>query len=500
MDEIKDLIKIITDHTKRNVPLLDLKNQHKNGNKEMNLFLGIKSGEFNDDIEASQGIYGSEEVDFKFRMLKSRLNRKLLNHLFFMDFDSRSHTKSANLYQEALDYLHFSRMLLNVEETKLGTKILYKTLDLAIECEYTVIAIDCLRSLREVFAKTYRPKLFQNIKAQIDDLEAKERTEEQAEAIFQENRLLINSNVNNRKKSIEPFETAIKELEELYKKSNSYNVFEKYFQMKVWYFELKGDFENVLSFVSEVDRKYEKGLINQKRYDGLFAHFAKGNALIKLKKFEEGIVFLEQMLNEIDNSTKAWYVFAEKYIMLNIQNKQFDKASEIFFRVANNKSFSDLEEKEIMKWNIFRSYLYYLTGNKKIIRKFDYQSFIEHTPEFLKENAGYNVAILILQIMSKANGDLSELHGKLDAINDYVNRYLNNSYSKRTKTFCKLLHKIAIHNRDYDMIIMKSKYLQEKLFESEIAGKSFIDFEVVPYEFLWDKVLGEIKNPKEIAK
>jgi len=497
MDEIKELIKIVTDHTKRNVPLLDLKNQQKNGNKEMNLFLGIKSGEFNDDTEASHGIYGSEEVDF--RMLKSRLNRKLLNHLFFMDFESRSYTKSTNLYQEALDYLHFSRMLLNIQETKLGTKILYKTLDLAIDCEYTVIAIDCLRALREVFAKTYRPKLFQNIKTQIEELEAKERVEERAEAIFQENRLYINSTVNNRKKSIEPFEAAITELEGLYKKSNSYNIFEKFFKMKVWYFELKGDFENVLNLVGDVEKEFEKGLINQKRFDSLFAHFAKGNALIKLRRFDKGIIFLEQMLNEIDNSSKAWYVFAEKYVMLTIQNKKFDKASEIFFRVANNKSFGDLDKKELMKWNIFRSYLYFLTGNKKIIKKFDFQRFIEDTPEFVKENAGFHVAILILQIMNKAEGDLSQLYNKLDALDDYVNRYLNNSYSKRTKTFCKLLHKIAIHNRDYETIILKSKYLQEKLFESEIAGKSFIDFEVVPYEFLWEKVLTEVKSFKVIA-
>jgi len=81
MDEIKELVKIVSDHTRRNLPLLDLKNLHQNGNKEVNLFLGIKSGEFKDDEEASSGIYGSEEVDFKFRMLKSRLNRKLLNHL-----------------------------------------------------------------------------------------------------------------------------------------------------------------------------------------------------------------------------------------------------------------------------------------------------------------------------------------------------------------------------------------------------------------------------------
>lgn len=496
MDEIKDLIKIVTDHTKRNVPLLDLKNQHQNGNKEMNLFLGIKSGAFNDDIEASHGIYGSEEVDFKFRMLKSRLNRKLLNHLFFMDFESKSFTKSTNLYQEALDYLHFSRMLLNVEEIKLGTKILYKTLDLATEGEYTVIAIDSLRALREVFAKTYRPKLFQNIKERIDQLESLERQEEKADEIFQENQLSINSTVNNRKKSFEPYENAIKDLEALYNNTKSYNIYEKYFKMKIWYYELKGDFESVLNFISEIEQKYEKGSINQKRFDSLFIQYAKGNALIKLRRFEKGSIFLEKMLNEIDNATKAWYVFAEKFIILNIQNKQFEKASEIFFRVANNKSFADLNEKEVMRWNIFRSYLYFLTGNKKIVKKFDYQEFIEETPEFVKENAGYHVAILILQIMTMTDGDLSLLHGKLDAMDDYVNRYLNNSFSKRTKTFCKLLHKIAIHNRDYDTIILKSKYLQEKLLESGIAGESFVDFEVVPYEYLWENVLNGVKNFK----
>lgn len=497
MDEIKDLIKIITDHTKRNVPLLDLKNQHKNGNKEMNLFLGIKSGEFNDDTEASHGIYGSEEVDFKFRMLKSRLNRKLLNHLFFMDFDSKSFTKSTNYYQEALDYLHFSRMLLNVDKTNLGTKILYKTIDLAKECEYTVVVIDSLRALREVYAKTYRPKLFQNIKNHIDEFEAIEREEEKADAIFQEHRLTINSTVNNRKKCLAPYEEAINELEALYNKTNSYNIFENYFKMKVWYYELKGDFDSVLKFIDEVETKYEKGEINQKRFDSLFAQFSKGNALIKLRLYERGSIFLEQMLNEIDNTSKAWYSFAEKYVILNIQNKQFDKASDIFFRVVSNKSFNDLDEKDILKWNIFRSYLYFLTGNKRIIKKFDYQNFVDSTPEFIKENAGYHVAILILQIMSKTDGDLSLLHGKLDAMDDYVNRFLNNSFSKRTKTFCKLLHKVAIHNRDYETIVLKSKYLQEKLLDTEIAGETFIDFEVVPYEYLWENVLAGVKNFKE---
>jgi hypothetical protein len=496
MDEIKDLIKIVTDNTKKNIPLLDLKNQHQNGNKEMNLFLGIKNGQFSSDEEASSGIYGSDEVDFKFRMLKSRLNRKLLNHLFFMDFSANKFTKATNLYQEALDYFHFSRMLLNIGETRLGTKLLYKTIDLAKESEYTAVLNDCLRELREVYAKTYRPKLFQNIKDQIKQYEEQERHEEKADLIFQENRLYINSTVNNRKKSFEPYQKAISELEKLYKRTNSYNVFEKYFKLKICYFELTGEFEKVLKFAGQIEKEFEQGKINQKRFDHLFVNISKGNALIKLKKYDEGCSFLEKMLNEIDSSSKDWYLFAEKFMMLNIQNEEYEKASDIFFRVAGNKSFDDLEEKEQLRWNIIRGYLYYLTNNKKLVKKFDFQQLISDTPEFLKENAGYHVSIIILQILHNLNGDLEELHKKLDAMDDYVNRFLNNSFSKRTKTFCKLLHKIAIHNRDYETIVMKSRYLQEKLHESEVAGESFVDFEVVPYEYLWEKVLNSVKAYK----
>ncbi len=497
MEEIKDLIKIITDHTRRNLPLLDLKNQIPNGNKEMNLFLGIKSGEFSTDEEASKGIYGSEKVDFKFRMLKSRLNRKLLNHLFFMEFPSDSLNRSAHLYQEAMDYLHFSRMLLQIDEVKLGCKLLYKTLDFSRECEFTGIVIDCLRELRQVYAMTYRPKLFQNIKNQIAEFDTLKKLEEDAEAIFQENRLMINSSVNNRKKDYGSISKSIDLLKGLYEKTSSYNIYERYFKLKIWHYELTGRYEEVLAFVDKLKEEYENEQINQQRFDLLFVNKAKGHAYIKLRKHEAGSIFLEEMLDEVDNSSSAWYAFAEQYVTINIQSGQFDKASGVLIRVVNNKSFERLEEEEILKWNIFRAYLYYLTGNKKIIKKFDYKSFVENTPEFKKSRAGYHVAILVLQIMELLNDNLDRIHEKLGAMDDYLARYLNNSFSRRTKTFGKLLHKIADHNRDINTINVKSKYLREKLFETEVAARSFVDFELVPYELLWEKAINELKKTRE---
>jgi len=101
-------------------------------------------------------------------------------------------------------------------------------------------------------------------------------------------------------------------------------------------------------------------------------NFAKGNALIKLRRFEEGSQFLEKLLNETDESSKEWFVFAEKYIMLNIQQNAFQKASEAFLRVAGNKAFQTLEQQDSEKWNVLRGYIYHLHGDKKIIKKFDY--------------------------------------------------------------------------------------------------------------------------------
>jgi len=492
MDEIKDLIKIVTDHTKRNVPLLDLKNQHSNGNKEMNLFLGLKNGEFQNDLEASNGVYGSDEVDFKFRMLKSRLSRKLLNHLFFMDFESKGYSKTQNYYQEALDYLHFSRMLLNVDEVCLGTKMLQKTVDLAKQCEYTSIVLDCLKALREVYATTYRPKLFRNINNRISELETTLQIEEKADAIFQENALTINSTVNNRKTSVEPYKIAVVNLEELYNQTASYNIFERYMTLNIWCLELEGDFEGVLNFIADIEKKHKAGSVNQERFDPSMFHIAKGNALIKMRKFDEGQAYIGGLLKDVDQSNKMWVSLAEQLVILNLQSGQFRMASEVFLKALNHRFFIELKEKETLRWNIFRSYIYLQTKDKRVLKRFNFQNFIEDTPRFEKGKAGHNVAILILQFSAHLYFNIELLHSIIEAMDDYVAKHLNNSFSNRTKTFCKLLRKVVVYNREYDTIVSKCKYLQEKLYASRSAGNSFIDIEIFPYEMLWENILSRL--------
>src|SRR5688572_7943637 len=110
MEELVKLVRIVTKRAYKNPPLLDLKNP-SSSLKEGELFLKIKQGETNTDIEAAAAMYNSEPDDPRMKMLKSRLRRKLFNHLFFLDFTDPK-IKPANRYEiECLNNLHHARVL-----------------------------------------------------------------------------------------------------------------------------------------------------------------------------------------------------------------------------------------------------------------------------------------------------------------------------------------------------------------------------------------------------
>jgi hypothetical protein len=497
MDEIRELVRIVSNSTKRTLPLLDIKAREGNANKELNLFLGIKNEVFTSDEEASRGIYGGDVVDYKFRMLKSRLSRKLLNHLFFMDFASNHFSKSARSIKEVQDYCHFSKMLLRAGETELGTKLLVKTIDLARECELTGVLSDSLRELRGIYAKTYRPRLFQNVRDQLQKNEELERLEEEADLIFQEDRLSINSSINNQKKDLESYLLAVSKLKTLWDETGSYNIYDHFFKLKIQYLQLIGDFDGVLQFIRDIEDDLAHGKVNHKRFDLLFVCKAKGNALIKNKKFDEGRVFLEKMLVELGHNTRGWCRFAEMLVLVNLHTQRHSDAIDIYLRVKKSPSFSLLEDKQVFRWSIIRAYLFHFTQNKRLLRKYDHQQFMQRAAVYTKEEAGCHLSMLILRVVGNIAGDKDLLSEYLSVIGEYVNKHLNNSFSKRTKSFCKLLHKAVACRNDPDTLMAKSRYLRQKLNYHEIAGDSYLDFEVIPYERMWANLLSTISNKVE---
>src|SRR3712207_556503 len=103
MEELKELVKIVTNRGQKKISLLDW--DEKRLSKDMELFYGIQRGEYTTDEQAAASLYGGTPDLASYKMVKSRLRKKLINHLFFLDFKSRS--KISHSYeQECLNLLH----------------------------------------------------------------------------------------------------------------------------------------------------------------------------------------------------------------------------------------------------------------------------------------------------------------------------------------------------------------------------------------------------------
>jgi hypothetical protein len=140
MEELKELVKIVTNRGQKNISLLDL--NEKKLSKEMELFFGIQKGLYANDEQAAAQMYDSTPDDAKYKMLKSRLRKKLLNHLFFLDFSGSRFKISHKYEQECLNLLHQSRMLIAKQtfEGFYGSRIYlhnYFLSGIFINCIYT---------------------------------------------------------------------------------------------------------------------------------------------------------------------------------------------------------------------------------------------------------------------------------------------------------------------------------------------------------------------------
>ena len=128
MNEVKKLVRIVTNRIKKNVSLIDVVNNEDNPGKEQQLFNSIQSGIYTTDDDAALGMYGTDGTDQRYRMLKSRLRTKLNNLLFFADFNDSRGNISFPFEQECHSHIFRAKILFKEGEFELAEKSVKKAL------------------------------------------------------------------------------------------------------------------------------------------------------------------------------------------------------------------------------------------------------------------------------------------------------------------------------------------------------------------------------------
>jgi len=495
MEDLKRLVQVVVKWKQRQYPLLELKSVNENSSKENIFFRYIKKGIVNSDNDAANLLYGAEGDDDRYRMLKSRLKQKLLNHLMFLDFSDNSKGTALQYEQECIQYLHQARMLDFVDERKITKNLLQKALTIADRCEFTRHQLTSLEELAKVYSVNCQPHLFEST---VKDLAKRRKIfeqEEDARAQYLYMEMMIVKSVNSRKKNLEKAEKTIKKLEKIWQSTGSSNVFEYFQKLKILYYRLTGQFEALLPFLHEVNSHvYSRKKLNPNRQDEKYISQCIAHAYFKSRQLKQGLEYIDSIMEYFDRGRKEWLDLMETYFLTAVYDRNYKLGLEIINRVFDNKNFdrNGLEEKE--KWRLFNAYLHFAFSGNFFMKNFNFSDFIDQLPKYDKDKEGIQVAIIILQYLYfLEQGDLQSLKARRNALKKYMANHFKENFSYRTRTFYKLLNIIVENKLDTKKIQNKSRYLLGKLPENLVVNDAYVELEIIPYEHLWDFMMNTLR-------
>lgn len=497
MNNLKKLVTIITYFTGRKNPVYDFSNL-KSNRKEEYLLLNILNNKYEKDEDAIKDIYGSLEGTERYRMLKHRLHKKLHNHLFFLRSSVRADKK---MEKECHDLIYRGRALLHIAEFDWAEDFFKKALAIATKYEFTETTLECHQNLNYIYVQQTKHKHFHSTLKTLEKLRALKALEDEAYELYYTARLEMIRTVASRKAYLPKLPEVIHRLMFLWQKTNSFNIFQHYYYLNTWYLKLIGDFDANIALLRDCEKLLEEGDINVLRFDHRANKYSHVSALLKVRRYDEGLALAEKYKAAFHPYSRNWFAYMQYYFLLAVHGGNWELAYEIMKEVDKNPYYKRLKTRAKENWTLYKAYLLFLYPKAAYMHTFDFWSFLQEVPEHSKDKLGYNVSIIILQFLHGLKHEHYDLLlAKEDSLRKYLNSYLKDSNTERSRLFFRLLIVCIRTGFDSKNTEKKGANWYEKLKNVAIPGDAYAQIEIVPYEKLWQLVLALLKNPKHVSQ
>jgi len=506
MKNLIEISKVVTKKRISKIEIFDKSLLNRKESKFNEFYEGLVNDKFTTDEEAASVLYSTSPLDDKYRQLKSRFTKRLLNTLFFLDSNDASFSDYHRANYSCNKNWAQIRILLNSGARNAAIKIATKTLAVAVIYRFSDIILNCSRILMNHASLNGEEKEYEEFAALTKKALRDIDFEIQAEEMYQ--RLSINFALSAAT-SHELSHISDKYLEtvtKLCQQSDSYQLHYMMYQISIISAQIKGQYKQAIT-LCEAAEKYLRDNQNFNQNIKL-ANLAlvKISAYLQLRDYENGRRNAEKCLDLVTEGSNNWFIFLEYYFLLAMHTENYINAAGIFIKVINHPRFMYTSEERKEKWRIFESYINYIFETENLDRdllsgdptkrKFRLLKFLNEVPNFTKDKKGFNVSILVVQVIYMLEkGEYTGIINRSEALNVYCSRYLRKDDAYRSSCFLKMLLTMVKEDFGYERTKqMAYKYLR-KMQEGDPNGNNMVnEWEIIPYEILWEKVLNRLKN------
>lgn len=499
MEEILKLIEITKKKGQRSLKLVNLNFRKKEVSKDNLLFEAIVNGKYLTDEDAAKGMFNTDPGNRNYRNTKGKLKQKLLNHLYFLDYEKETYTHYQRTEYECLHTLHQCKILIEENVSDLAVRRLPQLIKTAKEFEFIDIAIDGLVLLRNEFAKEGKSTTFHELNEEISHLKLFRDAIMECEELYFEALVYINKSASSQSKVIDKIPSYIQTIESKSKKfsSNKLDVLAK--KLQLIYNRLNLKFNENIQLCNFLEKEYL-----QKANDEIIVDldkqelsFIKMYSFFFLKDVPNGEKYAQKQMKNFKGGSDEWFGFLEYYFLLLLAGEKFKKAEEIFRQVRTNKNFNQLSEEISSRWQIYRAYLLFFNESKLLKWGFDTQEFTSNIPQFPREYAGFNVSTLIIQYLYfLREGMVNDVKNRVKELGKYSSIHLDKRHNYRNSIFLRMLAIVTEKEFNYELIMEKGSNYLRKLKKANIPFDLKSELEVIPYEKLWHTILHILSTNK----
>ena len=498
MKNLIEISKIVTKKKVRKIEIFDDATLRHKNSKFNEFYESLMAGKFKNDRDASTSLYGCGPTDDKYRQLKSRFRKRLLNTLFFLDINVPSTSNYDRAYYSVNKDWTLVKILLTNQANFTAGSLARQILTIALKFKFADIIVNCCRILRREASITNDEKAFEEydqfIKQFSNILDAEIRSEE----LYQ--RVIINyykplQKTTTIKEQIDTYCEALVGLSEIYE--SPVIVYNMYL---VWAYrhEMLYEFEDLLGICNRAEKYINDHPLFHQEDKLLTFNLKKMSAYLHLQDYKRGYVNAEKCLSAVAEGTETWFEFQEYYILLCFHTENYENACLILSKVMSNNKFRGLSSAIKEKWAVYEAYVNIINEiedlpNLKLEvakRSFKLNKFVVDPILHHRELRILTVHLVIAQILYYLRRkNYSNVAERIDRLKGYSIRQLKKEDYFRTTQFIRLL--LQLFKADF-----KAKNLSntEKYYNRLLKHKFYYrgminELEIIPYENIWNMIL-----------
>ena len=496
MKNLIELVKILTRRKISKIEILDPQTIKDQSNFYTQFYNGILSGEFKSERDVSQKIYGTNELTTKFRKLKSRFTKRVLNTFFFININEEKISnidKALIICQKQLALTH---ILLYYKAKKTAKDVAKKTLTTSRKFEIHFVSIQLAQILRNLSIQENDKKQVQSYSNLIKDLISLIEVEEEVRNLISDIKLLYEEGTIS-PKNIEVINQKSDRISHLGGQVQSAFINQKDYEAWLIRKNLEGAFQDIIEmsdhFMINIMDKPEIYKINIIPYIRL--HQIK--ALLQMSNFDQAEKLAKSAQEQLQKSHSTYLEFTQTYLRIALNEEKYFNAFAIFESLKGEDFLMQISKPELEKWEVCNLLIHFIvweTPNRilKIEKKAQLQSwqrqvFIQKELPDIKSFGELELHICFLKIL--LHQEKRKIQAYIEMLKAYCAKNASKQKIKRLRLFSKCLSNWERTNFSATKFHPKSASYKNLCESSFYYNRKGYTFEAIRFEKLLVRVL-----------